>query len=416
MEQRISAGIINIGDEILMGQIINTNSAYIAKKLNAINIPTSTIMVVGDKQTDILQAFEEMLSNCDIVFVTGGLGTTNDDITKECICQYFERKLIENKDITNSLKERLQSRNLKFTPSIHSQAFLPQGCEVIENNYGLAPGMWIERNEKILISTPGVPQELESIMPEILKKIESRCHTNQHIMHKHIQTSGIGESMLSDMLSDFEKQLPSYIKLAYLPKMGYTSLRLTGYGNSLENLEKEMNCYVSTIETIAKDYIFSYEDKTLAELIADKLNAKYKTLALAESCTGGYISHLITSLAGSSSYFKGGIVAYSNEIKNRILHVNQATLDSQGAVSEETVKEMAENLLDVCNVDYGIAVSGIAGPSGGSEEKPVGTVWIAVANKNKTVTQCFSFGLGRDRVIRQAAIRALLMLYKFINH
>jgi nicotinamide-nucleotide amidase len=415
MEQNILAGILNIGDEILIGQILNTNSAYIAKQLDVANIPTGRIMVVGDEKEAIIDAFEEMLSNYDIVFVTGGLGTTNDDITKECICQYFNKKLVENKEVLAYLTQRMQNRNLKLTQSILSQAMLPEDCEVIENNYGLAPGMWMEKDSKILISTPGVPQELEAMMPAILGKLQARYQKEQFVIHKHIQTSGIAEATLSDMLSDFEKQLPDYIKLAYLPKIGYTSLRLTGYSSSFQELEHEMKHYVSMISEIAKDYIFSYEDKLLPELIADKLNLQHKTLALAESCTGGYIAHLITSLPGSSSYFKGGIVAYSNEIKNRILQVNQSTLDFHGAVSEETVTEMVENLLDLYHVDYGIAVSGIAGPDGGSEEKPVGTVWIAVANKQEIITQCFSFGNGRDRVIRQAAIRALLILYKLIN-
>jgi nicotinamide-nucleotide amidase len=414
MKQEISAGIINIGDEILIGQIINTNSACIAKQLNAINIPVAKIVVVGDNQTDIIRAFEEMLSSVDIVFVTGGLGTTNDDITKECICNCFDKKRIPYDDVIASLKKRLQSRNTPLTQSILSQAMLPEGCEAIDNNCGLAPGIWIEQNEKILIAAPGVPLELESMMPAIIEKIESRYRTEQHIIHKHIQTSGIAEAALSDMLLDFEKQLPPHIQLAYLPKMGYTSLRLSGYGKVSTVLEKEMEHQLSMLSQVAKEYIFSCEDKTLPELIADKLNAAEKTLALAESCTGGYIAHLITSLAGSSSFFKGGAVAYSNEIKTKVLGVNPSTLDSQGAVSEETVKEMVVNLLNIFQADYGIAVSGIAGPTGGSEEKPTGTVWIAVAGRGEVIAQVFRFGTGRDRVIRQAAIRALLMLYKFI--
>ncbi len=415
MKQNILAGILNIGDEILIGQIINTNSACIAKQLDLANIPTDRIIVVGDEKKAIIDAFEEMLSNYDIVFVTGGLGTTNDDITKACICQYFNKKLIENKDVVASLTQRMQNRNLELTPSILSQAMLPEDCQVIGNNYGLAPGMWMEKEGKVLISTPGVPQELESMMPAIVKKLQDHFQKEQFVIHKHIQTFGIAEATLSDMLTDFEKQLPQDIKLAYLPKMGYTSLRLTGYGSSFQELEREMEHYVSMLSAIAKDYIFSYEDKTLPELIADKFIEKHKTLALAESCTGGNIAHLITSLQGSSAYFKGGIVAYSNEIKNRILQVKQSTLDFHGAVSEETVKEMVENLLDIYKVDYGVAVSGIAGPGGGSEEKPVGTVWVAVSNKQQTITQCFSFGTGRERVIRQASVRALLMLYQLIK-
>ena len=410
----MKAGIINIGDEILIGQITNTNSSFIASQLNTINIPTERIIVVGDKKESILQAFEEMLSYYDIVFVTGGLGTTNDDITKDCICQYFNKKLTENKETLAYLRQWMQNRNMPLTESIRSQALLPETCEVIENNYGLAPGMWMEENGKILISTPGVPQELESMMPLILERLQMRYHQNQCIIHKHIQTYGIAEAMLSDKLIDYEKQLPQNIKLAYLPKIGYTSLRLTGYGSSVDLLEKEMQQQFSLLSNIIEDYIFNCEDKSLPQLIADKLNANNKTLATAESCTGGYIAHLITSLAGSSAYFNGGVVVYSNEMKNKLLHVQTQTLESYGAVSRETVEEMAKNTLSICQTDYSIAVSGIAGPSGGSQEKPVGTVWIAVANKNHVNSQCFSFGNGRERVIRQAAIRGLLMLYMFM--
>ena len=411
----MKAGIINIGDEILIGQITNTNSSFIASQLNTINIPTERIIVVGDNKEKILQAFKEMLFSCDIVFVTGGLGTTNDDITKDCICHYFNKKMTENNQILAYLQQRMQNRNMPLTKSIRSQALLPENCEVIENHYGLVPGMWIEENRKILISTPGVPQELESMMPAILEKLQIRYHQNQYIIHKHIQTFGIAKAMLSDMLINYEKQLPQNIKLAYLPKIGYTSLRLTGYGISADLLGKEMEQQVSMLSGIIESYIFNCEDKSLSQLIADKLNANHKTLATAESCTGGYIAHLITSLPGSSTYFKGGVVAYSNEMKNKLLYVQLPTLESYGAVSKETAEEMAKNVLAVCHTDYSIAISGIAGPGGGSDEKPVGTVWISVADKNCITSQCFSFGSGRERVIRQAANRGLLMLYTFIN-
>ena len=411
----MKAGIINIGDEILIGQITNTNSSFIASRLNTINIATDRIMVVGDNRIDILQAFEEMLSRCDIVFVTGGLGTTNDDITKSCVCHYFNTKLVENKNVLDYLQQQLKSRNLPLTESIRTQALLPEDCEVIENHYGLAPGMWIEKNGKLLISTPGVPQELESMMPLILERLQNRYHQNQSIIHKHIQTCGIAEAMLSDMLIDYEKQLPEHIKLAYLPKMGYTSLRLSGFGTSSDLLEKEMQQQLILLEPIIKEYIFSTEDKSLIQLIADKLQVNHQTLATAESCTGGYIAHLITSLAGSSAYFKGSIVAYSNEIKQELLHVQTQTLENYGAVSQQVVEEMARNVLSVCQTDYSIAVSGIAGPDGATEQKPVGTVWIAVANKNKILSQCFSLGRGRERVIRQAATKGLLMLHGFIK-
>jgi len=408
----MQAGILNIGDEILIGQINNTNASFIAQNLNAIGVQVKKILVIGDEKKDIISAFDELLKICDIVIVTGGLGTTNDDITKNCICQYFNRKLVKNELVFNYLQEIIRFRYGKISDNVLEQAMLPENCEAIPNEIGTAPGIWIENNGKIVVSIPGVPQEMQAMLYIILEKLQTYSLGNQIIIHKHIQTIGISESLLSDKLIDFEKKLPSHIKLAYLPKIGYISLRLTGYATSTQTLETELQKQVLALSQLVTEYIFSYEDKTLPQLIAEKLTEKKQTLALAESCTGGYISHLITSLAGCSEYFKGGIVAYSNEIKNKVLQVENQLINQYGAVSEEVVKQMATNLLSIYNVDYGIAVSGIAGPSGGSIEKPVGTVWIAVADKNGVNAKCFSFGNGRERVIRQAAMTALCMLYR----
>ena len=407
----MQAGILNIGDELLIGQINNTNASFIAHNLNAIGVRVREVLVVGDEKQEIISAFDELLKICDIVIVTGGLGTTNDDITKNCICQYFNRKLIENKLVFNYLQEIIRFRYGKISNTVLEQAMLPEGCEAIRNEVGTAPGIWIEDKGKILVSIPGVPQEMQAMLYIILEKLQTYSHDNQNIIHKHIQTVGISESLLSDKLADFEKNLPAHIKLAYLPKTGYISLRLTGHAASAQRLETELQKQVLSLSEPIKEYIFSYEDKTLPQLIAEKLTAQKQTLGLAESCTGGYLSHLITSLSGSSDYFKGGIIAYSNEIKNSMLQVKEQTISTYGAVSKEVVEQMATNLLHLCKVDYGIAVSGIAGPGGGSTEKPVGTVWIAVADKNKVTAKCFSFGNGRERVIRQSAMMALYMLY-----
>ena len=409
----MQSGILNIGDEILIGQINNTNAGFIAQNLNAIGIQVKKILVVGDEKKDIISAFDELLKICDIVIVTGGLGTTNDDVTKNCICQYFNRKLIRNELVFNYLQEIIRLRYGKISDNVLEQAMLPEGCEAISNEIGTAPGIWIENNGKILVSVPGVPQEMQATMSIVLEKLQRYLHNNQHIIHKHIQTVGISESLLSDKLTDFEKNLPPHIKLAYLPKMGYISLRLTGHSISAQTLETELQKQVLSLTQFVTEHIFSYEDKTLPQVIAEKLTERKQTLALAESCTGGYIAHLITSLSGSSEYFKGGIVAYSNEIKNKILQVDEEIINRYGAVSKEVVEQMATNLLRIYEVDYGIAVSGIAGPSGGSAEKPVGTVWIAVADKNGVNTKCFSFGNGRERVIRQAAMGALFMLFTY---
>ncbi|MDR0604689.1 MAG: competence/damage-inducible protein A [Bacteroidales bacterium] len=411
----IEAGIINIGDEILIGQIQNTNASFIAQSLTSIGVHVKKIMVVGDEKESILSAFEEMLTSCNIVIVTGGLGTTNDDMTKDCICKYFHRELMENKSVLNYLQSVIHARSRTIPNTVLKQAMLPVGSEAIANEIGFAPGIWMEYEEKILVAIPGVPQEMQAMLLKVLEKIEIHYHINQHIIHKHIQTFGISEALLSENLSVFEKNLPPCIRLAYLPKAGYVSLRLTGYSSSMQKLEAELEKQISHLSHYVGEYIFSYENKILPELIADKLKERKQTLAVAESCTGGYIAHSITLLSGSSNYFKGGIVAYSNEIKCNVLGVEQQLINQQGAVSEEVVMQMAKNVLQLYNVEYAIAVSGIAGPDGGSVEKPVGTVWIAVADKNNVHAKCFSFGNGRERVIRQSATAALYMLYKLLT-
>jgi nicotinamide-nucleotide amidase len=408
------AGIITVGDEILIGQITNTNAFFIASQLNTIGVGIDKITVVGDDTDAILNVFDDMLTHYNIVLVTGGLGTTKDDITKSCICRYFDRKLTENKSVSAHLEEMISSRNLKITDLVFQQALLPENSEAIPNSVGFAPGIWIEQDGKIFVSMPGVPREMQTMMTFVLEKLQQRLHSDQHILHRHIQTFGIPEASLSEKLSEFEENLPDHIKLAYLPKIGYTSLRLSAWGHSLPKLETEMEQHLQSLSEIAGKYIFSYENKTLPELITDKLRRQKQTLGLAESCTGGYIAHLITSIPGSSDCFKGGVVAYSNEIKRDILQVKQETLVRKGAVSEETVREMAENLLRLYHVDYAIAVSGIAGPSGGTPEKPVGTVWVAVAGVGETQTKCLSLGVGRERIIRQTAIVSLCMLYKLL--
>ena len=406
----MQASILNIGDEILIGQINNTNAGFIAQHLNAMGIQVKKMLVVGDEKKEIMTAFDELLKTCDVVIVTGGLGTTNDDITKNCICQYFDKKLVRNELIFNHLQNIIRSRSGKIPDSVLAQALLPQDSEAIHNETGLAPGIWIENKGKILVSIPGVPQEMQNMLFLVLEKLQIYLSDNKTIIHKHVQTFGISEALLSDKLADFERELPSHITLAYLPKIGYTSLRLTGYGDDAQGLETELQKHLLSLYQYVKEYIFSYEDKTLPQLVAERLKERKQSVGLAESCTGGYIAHLITSLSGSSEYFKGGIVAYSNEIKMKVLQVEEPVINQYGAVNKEVVEQMAKNVLHITNVDYGVAVSGIAGPNGGSAEKPVGTVWIAVADKHGITAKCFSFGNGRERVIRQAAMAALYML------
>lgn len=411
----IQAEIINIGDELLIGQIVNTNASMIASQLNTIGIMVECVTTIGDKKQDIESAFSKALNKYDIVFVTGGLGTTNDDITKECICNYFNTQLVENQQIKKHIADLCQERHYKVSETIYSQAFIPENCQPIDNKVGIAPGMWIETNGKVLISTPGVPAELEGMLVEICKKIQEKFIPSTKI-DKHFKLSGISETLLSDTLQDFENQLPDFIKLAYLPKMGTINLRLSGSHIDGNLLQQKMDFFVQQLTNLVQPYLICLEDKDLSVLIGELLHAKGQTIATAESCTGGFIAHKITSIAGSSSYFKGGVVSYDNSVKINILNVEKQRLAEDGAVSEYVAKTMANNVRKLLDVDYSVAVSGIAGPSGGTKEKPIGMVWIAVANNKKTIAQCFYFGSGRKRVIERTSEMALLMLYQLINN
>ncbi|MBP5412056.1 MAG: CinA family nicotinamide mononucleotide deamidase-related protein [Bacteroidales bacterium] len=413
-KQQVKAAIVNIGDELLIGQIVNTNANVIAQMLNTLGIEITEIVVIADAQDAILRTFEQKISQNDIVFVTGGLGTTNDDITKKCICLYYHTSLIENAIVKKHIQDIRKSRGLSIPDSVLSQAMVPQISEVITNPIGTAPGMWIHQNQKVLISTPGVPGELLAMLEEIRLRLQ-QTFLPWNKIDRHFKISNISESGLSDMLQEFEQGLPDYISLAYLPKYGIINLRLSGRHADKQLLEQEMNRQCALLQNIAKDYIFCDQNIEMAQLVGQVLKQQHKTMATAESCTGGLIAHEITRYAGSSAYFKGSVIAYSNEIKQHILHVPADTLNTQGAVSEDTVKYMAENLLSLYNVDYSVAVSGIAGPDGGNEQHPVGTVWIAVADKNKCVTKLHHLGFGRQRVMDRTCQLALLMLYQLIQ-
>ncbi len=412
-QENIQAVIVNIGDELLMGQVVNTNAAVIAETLNKIGVCVKEILTIGDNKAEILTLLEQLWSQYHIVFITGGLGTTNDDITKLCICEFFNRKLVENKAILKHIEYLRKARGLVLSDSVRTQALLPEGCIAIDNIHGLAPGMWIEEQNKILVSTPGVPSELTDMLDDICQRIKQKFQP-WHKIDRHFKLTGISESALSDKLQNFEHQLPDYIKLAYLPKMGIVNLRLSGYHADGKLLENEMNKQADKLKEEIKDYVFAFEDTDLALLVGNLLRKKGCTLGTAESCTGGEIAHQLTSFAGASDYFKGSIVAYSNEIKHNVLQVDKQILEQEGAVSQEVVCQMANNILKLLDVAYAIAVSGIAGPGGGTPQKPVGTVWIAIADKNSCQSQCFHFGTKRQMVVERTAQTALCMLYKHI--
>jgi nicotinamide-nucleotide amidase len=413
--EKIVASIITIGDELLIGQVVDTNSAWMAQELNKIGIWVKRRVAVGDSWNEIWNTLDKESEEANIILITGGLGPTADDITKQLLCEYFGGKLIVNESALANvkyifervLKRPMIERNLK-------QAEVPDVCTVIQNRRGTAPGMWFEKNGKIFVSMPGVPYEMKGMMTDdVLPELQEKF-TLPHITHRTLLTSGIGESFLAEHISVFENSLPKNIKLAYLPNYGMVRLRLTANGNNKEITEQEINNQFESLKKLVAEWTVIDSDLTMQEAIGKLLKEKKQTISTAESCTGGYIAHLITSIPGSSAYFKGSVVSYSNDVKENILHVSEQTLATVGAVSEETVRQMVQGALILLNTDYAIATSGIMGPDGGTPEKPVGTVWIAVGNREKIITQKLYFRFDRTRNIELTATNALNMLRKFV--
>ncbi|HET9057029.1 MAG TPA: CinA family nicotinamide mononucleotide deamidase-related protein [Chitinophagaceae bacterium] len=409
-----TASIITIGDELLIGHTIDTNSAWIAQHLNNLGVWVNRRTAVGDVWDDIWNALDEESRHSNIILITGGLGPTADDITKPLLCKYFGGEMVINeealqnvKDIFNRLNRPIIERNLK-------QAEVPNNCKVLNNKRGTAPGMWFEKEGKIYVSMPGVPYEMKGIMLDYVLPQLPALFKLPAVYHKTLLTAGQGESFIAEKLKDFELHLPSYIKLAYLPDYGMVRLRLTGKNNDKKILEKEVNEKFEQLKLLVADFLVTDTDDPMELVIGKILRSANKTMCTAESCTGGSIASLITSVAGSSDYFKGSIVSYANEVKRNLLQVSPQTLQTAGAVSEETVTQMAQGSLIQLNADYTIATSGIMGPGGGSEEKPVGMVWVAVGNKEKIITHRFQWRFDRERNISLTVQNALNMLRKFI--
>ncbi|MFZ1528703.1 MAG: competence/damage-inducible protein A [Ferruginibacter sp.] len=407
--------IITIGDELLIGQVIDTNSAWMAQQLNAAGLAVLRRVAVGDNKNSIINALEQEQEQADAILITGGLGPTADDITKPLLCEYFGGKMVPNDAALENVK-RLFEQIFKrpVTPVNIKQAEVPDCCTVIQNKLGTAPGMIFEKNNTIFVSMPGVPHEMQGMMEQDVIPLLQKRFGNSYIVHRTLVTFGIGESNLSDMIQPFETALPANIKLAYLPNFGMVRLRLTSSGTDKEKLDAAMHEQFSLLKKEVKDYLLTDEDEPMEKIVGKLLLKQNKTLGTAESCTGGYIAQLITSMPGSSAYFKGSVVSYSNEVKETLLKVKETTLQQYGAVSEETVSEMAAGALDALKTDYALAVSGIMGPGGGSAEKPVGTVWIAAANKERMVTQKLHFRFGRLRNIQLTSVNALNLLRKLI--
>ncbi len=407
--------IITIGDEILIGQIVDTNSAWMAQELNKAGIFVKQISSVSDEKEHILKALDEAKNRADIILITGGLGPTRDDITKTTLCEYFGVKLVFNPEVYKNVEAIFARFGKPVTPVNRLQAEIPSNCIPLPNKNGTAPGMWFEQDGKVYISMPGVPYEMKGIMEqEVIPKLIQKFRF-PHILHRTILTQGIGESALAERISDWEDSLAlHHIKLAYLPAPNMVRLRMTTSGPSREALQKNVSEKESELRKLISPYIFGADDETIQEVLGDLLRKRKEKLGLAESCTGGYISHLITSIPGCSDYYEGSVVTYSYEQKERLLGVKKETLEKHGAVSKEVVTEMVLGALKTLQVQHAIAVSGIAGPSGGTTEKPVGTVWIAVSSGGKLKAEKFMFGHQRERNIKVSADTALNMLLQMI--
>lgn len=409
------AEIITIGDEILIGQIVDTNSAWMAKQLNAAGIKVKQITSVSDDADHIMEALAQAEKRAEIILITGGLGPTKDDITKYTLARYFKMGMRRDPAVLAQVEEIFRRFNRPMIESNNKQADVPDGCTVIQNKNGTAPCMWFDHNGTIIVSMPGVPFEMMYLMDdEIIPRLK-KAFELPFIYHKTILTANLGESFLAQQIEDIEDSLPPSIKLAYLPKLGQVRLRLSTSGTNEARLKADVDVYLQQIVARIKPYIVAEDDIPIEKAILNIMDEKGLTLSTAESCTGGYIAQLITQHAGCSSVFAGGAVAYSYELKESVLGVKADTLAKYGAVSEQTVKEMASGAITNFNTDYSVAVSGIAGPDGGTVDKPVGTVWIAVANKNRVVAKLFSFGNKRAQNIERSAIAALTMILNLLK-
>lgn len=411
----MDVSVIVIGDELLIGQVVDTNSGWIARNLNPHGWNVKSVRVVSDDSSDILYAIEQAFNQTDVVLTTGGLGPTKDDITKATLCRYFGGKMVLDQSTLDNVKDVISKRHLSMNTLNEAQAIVPTSCRVIQNKVGTAPIMWFEKDGKVLVAMPGVPFETETMMKaEVIPQLISHFSTNDVIEHRTFVVVGYAESALAIKLEDFENELPSYIKLAYLPKPGIIRLRLSGVCQDELQIKADMNTLSFKLRSILGDSIISYEDKPVQVILGDLLRNNNMTIATAESCTGGNIAHLITEVAGSSEYYIGSVVSYANSVKQNVLGVADDDVIKYGAVSEQVVEQMVRGVSSLLGTDCAIATSGIAGPGGGSETKPVGTVWIAVKVGDKILSSCKHFPGSRERVIERASTEALIMFLKLL--
>ena len=413
--KNVFAEVITIGDELLYGQTLDTNTQWMGQELNRIGVRIIRKTSIGDRKEDIVSALDEASRRADIILITGGLGPTKDDITKITLAEYFDSPIAIHPQALADLKALFAQRNYPLIALNEQQAALPEKCTMVPNTMGTAPGMWFEQGTKVYVSMPGVPYEMKTMMTQTILPHLQETFALPVIFHQMIHTVGIGESWLAEKIEAWEDALPEHIKLAYLPSFGSVKLRLTAVGDNLLELEQEVADRVEQVKPLIEKYVFGYGDISLEEAIGRDLMKAEKTLALAESCTGGFVAHRVTSVPGSSRYFRGGLVPYDNSVKIDPLGVQEKTLLQHGAVSEETVREMAENVRTLLRADIGLATSGIAGPDGGTAEKPVGTIWIAVADASGTVAKKLTLSNDRLVNVQRTSVAVLNLLRLYLN-
>jgi len=411
----MNVNIVTIGDEILIGQIIDTNSAWMGQQLNLVGAEVSAIHSVSDTKEGIINALETALKQADVVLMTGGLGPTKDDITKKTIANYFGADMIFHEPSWERIQGLFKRWGRSTTPAHREQCFMPSTAQILFNKMGTAPGMWFEVDGKVVVSMPGVPYEMKYLMEfEVIPKLVD-YFPGKPIAHRTILTVGEGESRIAAKLTQIEEGLPNFVKLAYLPNLGNVRLRLSAIAENGEDIETILDQKAKEIEALIPELIYGYGTETLEETMGGVLKNKGLTLSTAESCTGGFLAHKITKVSGCSAYYKGSVVAYANETKQNLLAVSQETLENHGAVSEQTVREMVIGVLKTMNTDIGISISGIAGPSGGTPDKPVGTIWLAIGNKDHVETLKLQIGKDRLRNIEYTAIQGLNLIRQFVH-
>ena len=413
----MDVAIIMIGDELLIGQVVDTNSAYIGKLLNDNGFRVVHKAVIGDNEQDVISAIDAANEKASLILVTGGLGPTKDDITMRTLCKYYGCKLHFSDEVYKNIQQIFTKNGRVINELTRNQAIVPDGCVIIQNRAGTAPCTWYERDGHILVSMPGVPSEMKWLMTnEILPRLRRYYKQELHILHRTFWVSGYSESALAIRLSDFENNLPDFVRLAYLPQLGIIRLRVSAYARNEKEATDTIDFLQKQLEKLLKGNIMADGDKTPEILVGEKLRSLRQTIGTGESCTGGSIAALLTSVAGSSNYYVGSIVAYANAVKQHVLGVSESDLKEYGAVSRQVVEQMAKGVLELLGCDWAISTSGIAGPQGGTPEKPVGTIWIAVANKSKVVSKKYTFNTTREQNIQRTVNMALMLLLEMLHN